>query len=176
MGRILPFAPRFLPESPTGTEALDPAGSVFLLGLRWWVADMKQGHDPLVRLRQTMDIAGAPDAAYSVDYLMGVVLRTARRPIQIGCPRCPRLSRDERRLIHAASLAQAGETSQAEGALRAGMLSPSGAEFALGPLEGLGELMANAGLVFRRHAPPNEREPHSSEIEVWMPPVPTLLH
>jgi hypothetical protein len=123
MGRIMPFAPRFLPEYPTATEALDPAGSVLLLGLRWWGADMKQGHDPLVRLRQATDIAGAPDAAYSVDYLMGVVLRTARRPIQIGCPRCPRLSRDEQRLIHAAGLAQAGETSQAEGALRAGMLS-----------------------------------------------------
>lgn len=162
---------------PATTRDLDPAESVFLLALRWWVADLKQGRDPLARLRQGMTLAGAPDAAYAVDQLMRVLARTARRPIAVGCPRCPGLSRDERRLLHAASLAQAGETARAADTLRAGMISPPGAGFAIGPLEGLVELFAGADLVFRRRAPP-PAEGHlaGGMIEAWMPSIPTLLH
>ncbi len=55
-----------------------------------------------------MTHAGVPDVALSVDYLMRVVARTARWQLDV---RCPCLSRDERRLLQAAALAQAGEPS-----------------------------------------------------------------
>jgi hypothetical protein len=96
----------------------------------------RQGEDPLPNLCEIMRAADAHDAAFSVDQLMAVVARTARRPVAIHCPRCPYLSIDEKHLLHAANLPQSGKSELAERAL----LSAHGAEFALGPLEGLGEL------------------------------------
>jgi hypothetical protein len=140
--------------SPSGypdiSAALDPAECVLLIAIRWWVADFRQGNDPLPRLCQAMDTAGAHDAAFSVDQLMAVFIRSARRPIAIHCPQCRGLSADEKHLLHAASLVQAGESRLAERALRTALLSAQGAEFALGPLQGLGELFAQARLFFRR--------------------------
>jgi hypothetical protein len=69
---------------------------------------------------------------------MAIIARTTRHPVAIHCPRCPRLSRDEIHLLYVASLVQAGECALAERTLRVALLSASGAEFALGPLEGLG--------------------------------------
>lgn len=106
---------------------------------------------------------------------MRVIARTARRQIDVGCPRCSHLTRDECRLLHAASLAQSGETVRAEATLRAGMLSASGAEFALGPLEGLGDLFAGAGLVLRRRSLPDELESSGGNVAAWMP-IPATLH
>jgi len=176
MGRILPFPRRFLPKYPEAASALDPAECLLLAALRWWLAAIRQAKDPLVWLRQTMAAAGAPDAAHSVDQLMRVVARTARRQVEIGCPCCLGLSRDERRLLHAASLAQAGETARAEEVLRAGMLSAVGAEFALGPLEGLGELLASAGFIFPRRSVPEDLDLFGGDLEAWAPPIPMLLH
>jgi hypothetical protein len=64
---------------------------------------------------------------------MSVVARSARQPIAIHCPRCPHVSDDEKTLLHAASLAQAGDAQRVEKALRTALLSAQGAEFALGP-------------------------------------------
>ena len=103
-----------------------------------------------------MRSAGPREAAFSVDRLMAVIARTALRPVAIHCPRCPHLSRDETSVLYAASLVQAGESRTAERALRTALLSAPGAEFALGPLEGLGELFTRARLLFRRRQVPVE--------------------
>jgi hypothetical protein len=58
-----------------------------------------------------------------------VIARTGRQPIAIHCPRCPHVSDDERLLLHAASLTQAGHSHMAEKALCAALLSAQGAEF-----------------------------------------------
>ncbi|MCB4825382.1 hypothetical protein [Roseicella aerolata] len=176
MGQVLPLT-LHLHEYPTATAALGAAESVFLDALRCWVAGMRQGSDPLVQLREHMTRAGVPDAANSVDYLMQVIARTARWQVDIRCAQCPYLSRDERRLLHAAALAQAGEVGRAEEVLRAGMLSTLGAEFAIGPLEGLGELLIGAGLVFPRRAPEVGRHPADAVFEAWAPTLPvTSVH
>lgn len=167
MGQILrlPLPPAHYPRT---TSALAPAESVFLLGLRWWVADFRQGTDPLPRLCQAMDTAGAHDAAFSVDRLMGVIARTARRQIDVHCPRCPHLSDDEKTLLYAASTVQAGDNALADRVLRTTLLSASGAEFALGPLEGLCELFAEVKLFFARR-----RSPAMPELpEAWSPGMP----
>ena len=149
MGQVIP-----LPLPPAAhldtAAALGPAECTLLIGIRWWVADFRQHDDPLPRLCQAMGTAGAHDAAFSVDQLMAVFIRAARRPMAIHCPRCPSLSEDEKHWLRAASLVQAGETKLAERALRTALLSAHGAEFALGPLQGVGELFAEARLFFRR--------------------------
>ena len=135
---------------PYRSTELDTAEYVVLIAIRWWVANHRNGTDPLPRLCEALGVAGVRDAAFSVDQLMSVVARTARDPVAIHCPRCVGLSADEMCLLHAASLAQAGEGHLAEKALRVALLSAQGAEFALGPLEGLGELLAEARLFLRK--------------------------
>jgi hypothetical protein len=152
---------------PVTTEALDAAERILLLGVRWWVADYRQSVDPLPRLCEAMRSAGPREAAFSVDRLMAVIARTALRPVAIHCPRCRHLSRDETSVLYAASLVQAGESRTAERALRTALLSAPGAEFALGPLEGLGELFTRARLLFRRRQVPVEY--HSPDDAMWIP-------
>ena len=109
---------------------------------------------------------------------MAVVARTARHPVAIHCPRCPHLSDDEKHLLHAASLAQSGESQLAERALRTALISASGAEFALGPLEGLGTLFAEARLLFSRRRPPaGGSSQAAAAVEAWTPPLsPRTVH
>ena len=144
----------------------DKAETVFLDALRTWVAAYRSGEDPLSRLCEAMDRAGAHGAAFSVDQLMGVIGRSARQPIAIHCPRCPHLSGDEKRLRQAASLVQVGKSSLAERALCAVLLSAAGAEFIIGPLEELAELFCEAGLLFCRRSMPAD---YIAADGAWIP-------
>ncbi len=153
---------------PATTDALCKAESVFLLCVRWWVADYRLGQDPIPRLCEAMRIAGPHDAAFSVDQFMATLARTARQPVTIHCPRCRRLSQDEMHLLYAASLVQVGENRLAESTLRTTLMSAAGAEFALGSLEGLGELFAESDLRFRRRSMP--ADPLSVGNEGWTQP------
>jgi hypothetical protein len=82
------------------------------------------------------------------------------------------VSEDEKRLLHAASLAQASNTSRAERVLRHALLSAQGAEFALGPLEGIGELFAAARLFLRKRSLPADHGFAAAAIEPWLPSGP----
>jgi hypothetical protein len=145
MGQLIrPAAP------PVPCSTLEPAASVGLIGMRWWVSDRLAGDDPLPRLRLGMQAAGSPDAALSVDAFMGVLTRSARRQITVEQPRCPVLSADETALLAASALVQHGQPELAEKVLRNVLLSADGAVFAIGPLEGLGRLFAQARLYFRQ--------------------------
>jgi hypothetical protein len=171
MGQIvqLPVAAAGYPNTST---ALDPAEGLLLIAIRRWVAAYRSGEDPIPRLSHDLEAAGTRDAALSIDALMAIVARTVRQPISIHCPHCPHLSADEKHLLHAASLAQAGDGDLAERALRTALLSAKGAEFALGPLEGLGELFAVARLFFRRRRPPVGDHAPIDGAEPWIPPAP----
>jgi hypothetical protein len=181
MAQIIPFIPTPV-FYPSRTALLDAAELALLSAVRCWVAALRQGEDPVPGLCRHLHAAGARDAAFSVDALMAVVARTVRRPIAIRCPHCPRLSADERHLLHAASLVQAGAGALAERALRNALLSAQGAAFALGPLEGLGALFAGARLLFgRRHAPAEEPTQaaaiETGATEAWAPAdLPRTLH
>ena len=156
---------------PDASGALDPPERTLLTAIRWWVSDHRQGDDPLPRLCRTLDISNVHDAAFRVDQLMFVVARCAHRQVAIHCPRCPALSDDEKHLLNAASLAQAGRSDLAERTLRTALLTAQGAELALGPLEGLAELFAEARLLLRRRRTPAADEALSGVIEPWIPPV-----
>jgi hypothetical protein len=157
---------------PDTSADLDPAESVLLLAIRWWVDAWRRGDDPMPRLHQGLGIAGAHNAAFSIDTLMSIVARTVREPLAIHCPRCPQLSGDEKQFLHAASLAHAGDGHLAEKALRIALLSAQGAEFALGPLEGLAELFAEVRLFFRRRRPPFDDQTPAGAVEPWIPSAP----
>ena len=166
MARIirLPVQLQSYPESP---DDLDRAEHLLLVAIRGWVADYKQECDPIPRLCDAMNAAGAPDAAFSIDHWMMIVARTAKRPIEIHCPQCPHLSDDEKHMIHAASLAQAGDVHCATCALSSPLLSTFGAEFAVGPLRGLGVLFGAAGLRFRLRRPPLDAINGSGADDRW---------
>lgn len=121
--------------------------ALLLLALRWWVEERLAGRSAVPRLRTAMARADAADAAYSIDALMEIILRTARRPVATHGPRCRRISDDERALLRAAALAQAGWTEEARRSLAGKMVAPAGARFAVGPLAGLGQVFASAGLL-----------------------------
>jgi hypothetical protein len=177
MDRILPFTPRILRAYPACADGLEGPEGLLLLALRWWVADMREARDPMLRLGQAMTLAGTADAAaLSVDHLMRVIARTALRPVDMHPPHCRALSGDEQRLLHAARLAQRGEAEMAEATLRGRLLSSAGASFALGPLEGIGELFSAAGLMLR---PRCLQEPDGSAAEIhapWPAPLPAVRH
>jgi len=176
MGQVIHLAFPSTDYPPT-KDALDIAESVFLIAVRWWVADYRHGEDPLPRLCEAMRTVGAHDAAFSVDKLMAVVARSARQQIEIHCPPCAHLSEHEKHLLHAASLAQASRSDLAERALRTALLSAQGAEFALGPLEGLSKLFAAARLHFCRRRAPVVDLPRADAVEAWMPSAqPRSIH
>jgi hypothetical protein len=151
-------------EYPDNSAALDPAECILLIAIRWWVDSYRRDEDPMPRLCQGLEAAGTCDAAFSVNALMAIIARTVRQPIAIHCPRCPHVSEDERHLLHAASLTQAGNGHLAEKALCA-LLSAQGAEFALGPLRGLGEFFAEAGFFFRRRRSPVTEQAPAKAVE-----------
>jgi hypothetical protein len=181
MGQVI-----FFPVPPTPypdlTADLDTAECVLLVAVRSWVESYRNGEDPIPQLCHGLEIAGAADAAFSIDGLMTVLSRGVTRLVDIRCLRCPHLSDDEKHLLQAASLAQAEESSLAEKVLRTTLLSAQGAEFAIGPLEGLGELFAQARLFLSRRrliaedptprgAIAGQQAPGDSR-ESWSPPHP----
>jgi hypothetical protein len=157
---------------PETAVALEPPERALLIAVRWWVADFRESEDPLPRLCQVMDVAGAHDAAFSVDQLMAVFIRSARQSMTINCPNCSDLSEDEKYLLNVASLVQAGESKIAERSLWTALLSSQGVEFALGPLRRLGELFAEAKLIFQRRRPdPEEQLGMDTVVPRTIPPV-----
>jgi hypothetical protein len=155
MAQILPFTPRSLRGIPAATTALEAAESLYLLALRWWVVDVRAWADPAPRLCQAMAQAGAEAAAASVDQFMRVLARTAQRPVELHLPCCSCVAGDEQMLLHAARLAQCGEPRRAAACLTGELLPALAADFALGPLAGLGTLFGRAGLYFPHRAAPD---------------------
>jgi hypothetical protein len=168
MGQIirLPVSPAGYPDT---VATLNPAENVLLVAIRGWVAACRKADDPMPPLRQELTRAGAPEAAISIDALMAIIGRTARQPIEVRCPRCPKLAIDEKHILHAAWAAQERRVHHADGLLRGALLLGEGAAFALGPLEGIAVLFAKAGLVFPQRRPGAADEWPIGVIQAWTP-------
>jgi hypothetical protein len=169
MGQIVAFPTLPKPDPQLATE-LETAECIFLIAVRTWVAAYKDGENPLPQLSQGLETAGAPDAAFPIDDLMKVLARTVTRPVDIHCPRCPRLSPDEKHLLRAASLTQAGDSHLAEKVLRTTLLSAQGTELAIGRLEDLGELFTRARLFLSRRRWRAEGPDTGDDRQSWLPP------
>jgi hypothetical protein len=81
------------------------------------------------------------------------------------------LSDDEKHLLLAVSLTQAGDSDMAENVLRTTLLSAQGAELALGPLEGLSALFAKARLLLSRRRFPSDDQITDDSREARLPPA-----
>lgn len=176
MGHILPFVPRVLRGYPATVAALEPSERLFLGQVRLWVQAVRQGLNPVPALRQAMAAQGVGAAAMSIDMLMRILGRAARRPVEVRCPACSRLAADEQALLHAARLAQGRDMRLAEETLRAALLSPVAASFAMGPLEGLGRIFAAAGLPLPSRALPAGSAAPADSVTPWLPALPATLH
>ena len=127
-------------------------------------------------MRQVTRLATGPVARLTttatLDAVMDVSARMARRMIDVRRPRGANLSRDERHPLQAASRAQPGDDELAERVLRTALLTAQGAEFALGPWEGFADILAVAGqFLRRRRSPPQDR----CAIGSLRPPASTAL-
>jgi hypothetical protein len=170
----LPVPPAGYPDNST---RLDPAERTLLVAIRSWVAAYRCGEDPVPLLSHWLEQTGPRDAAAPIDMFMAIVARTLREPIAIHCAGCTRLSCDEKHVLHAASLAQAGDGDLAEKVLRNALLSAQGAEFALGPLEGLATLFARAKMFFRHRRSPGGDHVPSDVVQAWSPSMrPGAIH
>jgi hypothetical protein len=134
---------------PDACTKLATAECTLLLAMRWWVNAFREKEDALFRLCLGLEKAGAYEAAFPIDTLMGVLVRTTARTLTVQCPRCPSVSDDEKRLLQAAALVQNGDKMLAARVLRTTLLSAAGAADALIPLATIGELFAGARLIFR---------------------------
>jgi hypothetical protein len=168
MGQLIAFPSPPTPYPDLAAD-LDRAESVLLLAIRSWGESFREDEDPIAFLLRELEVAGAADAAFSIDAVMSIVVRVARRPIDIRCPCCPRLSDDEKHLLRAASFAQEGDRDMAERVLRTTLLSAQAAEFALGPLEGLGTLFAKARLFLSRRRLSGADQPAGDSRDYWSP-------
>jgi hypothetical protein len=169
MGQIVafPIPPGSYPDL---TANLETADCILLSAIRSWVAAYKEGENPIPRLCQGLQTAGAPNAAFSINDLMTALARAVIRPVDIHCPRCPHLSPDEKHLLRAASLTQAGDSHLAEKVLRTTLLSAQGTELAIGPLEDLGELFTRARLFLSCRRWRAEGHEMGDDRQSWSPP------
>lgn len=176
MGHIMPFVPRVLRGYPASADALEPPELILLSSVRRWVAAVRRAADPAPILSQAMAANGVTAAAMSIDMFMNIVARTAWRPVEVRCPYCMRVAADEQVMLHAARFAQGRDIRMAEETLRAGLLSPVGASFAMGPLKGLGRIFAVAGLLLPSRSLSASVNAPVEGVEPWLPDVPGILH
>jgi hypothetical protein len=90
--------------------------------------------------------------AGAFDGLLGMVAAACKRPLEVRCPRCGTLSRDEARLLQIVSLFQHHRPELAQAAL-GDWLPPGAQRLAAGPAQALARAMRHGGLVIPwRHA------------------------
>jgi len=153
MGRILSLAPL---AWPVETRHLAPGELALLRGLRLWVALWRRGRDPLPEVAEEFAALGARAAGPGLDALLRVLVRAGGRSLDVRCPRCPALSRDEALLLHAVGHGQRGDLSAMAMLLAGCGLGSVAARFAGGPAEGIGRVLAAAGWRLPRRAVPSE--------------------
>lgn len=133
-------------EAAETFEALEVSERLLIVGCRTWVVRRSTRSCPLDELDQLFAGFGVLGAAAPLDVLLCAAARTAFRPIEVHCPRCRKLSDDETRLLCAVAVGQADDLAQASRQL-AHWLPSAVADWACGPVCGLGLLFAQAGLV-----------------------------
>lgn len=133
--------------------ALTPSARLALWGLRYWATCARKGRCPALLMWDVYHSARVPDAAASIDALMRIFHRAARRPPCFGCPACSTITDDEALLLQALCHLQQGDGSAAE-PLLAPWLPPLAAEMAAPAMEGLACLLSRAGyLLVSDHVP-----------------------
>lgn len=126
--------------------ALTPDETLVLQGIRIWVSCAKEnrcgGHDLLEHLSAN----GAANAAPSLHGILYNSSVAATRPIDVRCRRCPNLSPDEARMIHAVACAQRNLRTRAFDLL-SGWLPTAAVRLTIDAVMCAGVELANAAVV-----------------------------
>jgi hypothetical protein len=77
------------------TAELSSGGMFAVWYLRKRVYCLKRGKRPDAQLGYRFEIAGIPTARHDFEAVFDWLTGMAEGPIQLGCPRCGRMSRDE---------------------------------------------------------------------------------
>ena len=141
-------------------DALRVAELVLVTTLRLFVAVEWQRPGPAPDWRGGLQAAGiAPAGADSFLALCRFLAVAARRPLDLRCPHCATLGRDEILLLRLISLLQHGRHADAQAILQ-DWLPPTGARMAMLPAQGLATAFRKAGLVVLLRHPEAATQPH----------------
>jgi len=129
-----------------GVPVLTRAETLLLWAIRAWVAGHRHGIPVIANLRTAFRNEGVPAAAEAVDELMRFIGAGAGRSIEVNCPRCRQVTRDERLLLDIVALHQQGEALWAPFLARA-ILSPAAARLCGPPFAALAGALRDGGML-----------------------------
>lgn len=137
--------PAFPPETPVADL---PLGALFAVSaLRLWAAPIRTPGRHYPDWRDSFTSAGmTDDGAPDFDTFLRIVVMHTRRPLDVRCPRCTRLGRDEAAFLHMIALLRADRGSEAA-TLLVDWLPHGVLGWALRYCAGFAGAMAGAGLV-----------------------------
>ena len=156
-----------------------PFGEQFLLwAIRLWVKSQKRKGDANATLYEGFRLAGLEEGYLIIDEMLTVVGTATTRSIDVRCPPCPGISRDEHTFIGLIAALQQPDV-PAGARLLGCWLAPSNVRLALIPAMRLAHLMAGRGFALRpRQIAPHvagkrmEEELHQADVQV----EPRTLH
>jgi hypothetical protein len=154
---------------------LSVADRLVLWAMRAWVIGLKRRIDTGEPIRTAFGRYGIPEAAGLIDGLMSVLARGACRQLTVECVCHETLSDDERVLLRAAALHQAGRGLEARFLLRT-IISPAASDGAAEILDRLGALLADAGLALSQWPPRTERYVLGPASDTNPAPYRPMLH
>ena len=146
---VLARAPR-LPEAAlppiTRSGDLTPDETLLLQAIRIWVSCAKEDRCGGPALMEHLAAHGAANAGASLHGILYNCSVAATRAIDVRCRRCPNLSPDEARLLHAVACGQRSLTAPAA-ALLAEWLAPAAVRLTIDAVVGAGRELGAAGVA-----------------------------
>jgi hypothetical protein len=149
-----------IPQPTEAVAELEESEMLLLRGIRLWVDRFKHRECGLWDLNRHFVAHGLGDATPSLHGLLFNSSVATTRPLDVRCARCPALSPDEARMLHAVACLQAGDEAEAKAVLSS-WLPPAGVRLTIESVRGLaGTLTAeHVRLPQRRWRFPELTEP-----------------
>lgn len=128
------------------TADLTPDEAMLLLAVRIWVSCAREDRCGGAELMRHLALCGAANAGPSLHGILHNLSQAATRAIDIRCRRCPNLSPDEARLLHAVACGQRQLIAPAEDMLAA-WLAPAAIRLTIGAVVGAGRACGASGMA-----------------------------
>jgi hypothetical protein len=140
-------------ELPSVTRAAEftPDETLLLQAIRIWVSCAKENRCGGPELMEHLAANGAANAGASLHAILYNSAVAATRPIDVRCRRCPDLSPDEARLLHAVACGQHGLRARAAGLL-ADWLPSAAVRLTIDAVIAAGCELGASGVVLSRRA------------------------
>jgi hypothetical protein len=164
-------------QAPTEAVAeLEPGEAVLLRGIRLWVDRFKKRECGLWELNRHFTAHGLGQATPSLHAILFNSSVATLRSLDVRCARCPSLSPDEARMLHAVASLQA-EDAEAASATLSSWLPPAAVRMTIEAVRGLADSLTaeHVRLPLRRWRFPELREPRLA-LAAATPRPEGLLH